>query len=63
MKKKVWIPIVSVLGLIFIPSGVVLAKYGIGSFEAYQEALEYALKGLVEYFEFIIELFKVAIGA
>ncbi len=63
MRKKVWIPIVSVLGLVFIPSAIVLAKSGIDGLEAYEKALEYGLDGLVEYFKFIIELFKVAIGA
>ena len=62
MKKKVWIPIAVVLGLIFIPSGIVLAVSGIDGFAAYQEALEYGLKGLVKFFEFIIELFKTALA-
>jgi len=39
----------------------VLAANGIDGFEAYVEALEYGLSGLVEYFDFIVKLFKAAI--
>ena len=63
MKKRIWIPLAIILGLVFIPSGIVLAKYGIGGLQAYEKALEYGLKGLAEFFEFIIELFKEAVGA
>ena len=31
-------------------------------FEYYLKALEYGLKGLQEYFKFIIELYKISIG-
>ena len=62
MKKKLLVPI-TVLGLILIPNGIILAQQGIDGYQAYLKALEYALLGLKEYFACIIEIFKLAIGA
>ena len=39
-----------------------LANTGIEGFDAFVQALESGLQGLEEYFKFIIELFKVAVG-
>lgn len=44
-----------------IPSGIVLATNGVDGFQAFVQALEYGLSGLGRYFEFIIDLFKIAI--
>ena len=41
MKKKLLVPI-TVLGLILIPNGIILAEYGIDGYQAYLKALEYA---------------------
>jgi len=47
--------------LIGIPATVAIATGSPENFQYYIKALEYGLKGLAEYFRFVIELFKVAI--
>ncbi|RLF82395.1 hypothetical protein DRN38_00045 [Thermococci archaeon] len=63
-KKKIcFIIILAVLGmLVGVPSVVALANGVPELFEYYVKALEYGLKGLSEYFKFIIDLFKVIVG-
>lgn len=61
MKKKLAIIGGIVPATLAIPSGIVLAQQGIEGFEAFIQALEYGLRGLEEYFEFIADLFKIAV--
>lgn len=63
MVKKRLIIIGSIVGAVLIPNGVVLAKTGVDGWEAFVKALEYGLLGLGEYFEFVIDLFNLAMGA
>jgi len=61
--KKAGIGVGILLALLFLTllSGVhVLAASGVDAWQAYEKALWYGLQGLKEYFQFIIELFKVA---
>ena len=62
MKKKLLIIGGVIVDAFVIPSGIVLAVVGIDNFQAYLRALEYGLLGLAEYFDFILDLFKKAIG-
>jgi len=63
-KKKIcFVIILAVLGMfIGVPSTLALAKGVPELFEYYVKALEYGLKGLSEYFKFIIDLFKVIVS-
>lgn len=61
MKKKLLIIGGIVAAALVIPSGIVLAQLGGKGFDAFVQALEYGLLGLVEYFEFIVDLFKIAV--
>ena len=47
---------------LFAPATVALAEGHPEVFNYYLKALEYGLKGLQEYFNFIIELFKTAVS-
>ncbi len=47
--------------IIWVPALTLAATGQIDKFNYYVKALEYGLKGLIEYFKFIIELFKVAV--
>jgi hypothetical protein len=50
-----------IAAMFVLVSGVhVLAAGGVDPWLAYQKALYYMLQGLIEYFKWIVELFKVA---
>jgi len=55
MHRKWWL--IGLIPAIFMAVSVGRA-YASGSLEAYIQALEYGLQGLVEYFKFIVELFE-----
>jgi len=58
MKRKAWLVLVLTPSIFMAVSAS--KAYANGNLEAYIEALEYGLRGLMEYFEFIIALFEVA---
>ena len=62
MKKKLLIIGSIVAVALAIPSGIVWAQLGAEGFDAFVQALEYGLRGLEEYFESIVDLFKVVVG-
>jgi len=66
MRKSRAVLICLILGFfalfIVLPAGVALAEGNPQMFDYYIKALEYGLKGLQEYFNFIIELFKVVLS-
>jgi len=66
MRRNRAVLVAVILGLfalfIVLPAGVALAEGNPQMFDYYIKALEYGLKGLQEYFNFIIELFKVALS-
>ena len=63
-KKAIAIIVVLALLIAFIglPVMVSLAQGNIEKLEAFTRALEYALRGLIEYFKTIIELYKLTIS-
>ena len=63
-KKAIAIVVVLALLIAFIglPVMVSLAQGNIEKLEAFTRALEYALRGLIEYFKTIIELYKLTIS-
>jgi len=61
VKKKLAIILGSVAGAILIPSGVVLAKFGVDDLEAFLATQEAMLDGLVAYFNALIDLFKLVL--
>ncbi|RLE87273.1 MAG: hypothetical protein DRJ67_05140 [Thermoprotei archaeon] len=48
--------------IIWVPALALAATGQVDKFNYYVKALEYGLKGLIEYFNFIVELFKVAVA-
>lgn len=48
--------------IIWVPAIVLAASGNTDKFQYYLKALEYGLKGLSKYFEFIIDLFKAAVS-
>lgn len=63
-KKKICFAIIlAILGmLVGVPGAIAVANGTPELFQYYIKALEYGLKGLSEYFKFIVELFKVITG-
>jgi len=61
VKKKLAIILGSVAGAILIPSGVVLAKFGVDGWEAFTQTQKAMLDGLVAYFNALIDLFKLVL--
>jgi len=59
MKKKLVLASALLVPLLFLSGAPILAASGIDAWRAYTEALEYGLRGLKEYFSFIVELYKV----
>ena len=55
MRKKWWL--IGLIPAVFMAVSTGRAYAG-GNLEAYIQALEYGLQGLVEYFKFIVELFE-----
>lgn len=65
MKKKTIFLIVSIVfltAIIWFPALVLATTDNFDKFQYYVKALEYGLKGLTAYFEFIIKLFRYAVG-
>lgn len=56
------IAVLIITSIIWLPAITFALTDNYDKFQYYVKALEYGLKGLVEYFKFIIELFKVAIS-
>ena len=60
---KILIALLVANGLMLgVPFTVSAACGNLDKFQLYVKALEYGLKGLTAYFDFIIKLFKAAIG-
>jgi cell division protein ZapA (FtsZ GTPase activity inhibitor) len=66
MSKKA-IALIAILALLVVligaPVMVSLAQGNTEKLEAFTKALDYALRGLIEYFKTIIELYKLTISA
>ena len=48
---------------LWLPAVALAVTDQLDKFDYYVKALEYGLKGLIEYFKFVIELFRAAVGA
>jgi len=60
--KKLLLAIPISIGVILGIPATVYAIEGIDNFQAYLEALEYGLLGLIEYFGFVLRLFEMAVS-
>jgi len=56
------ITLLALTSVLWVPAVVCVATGQPDKFQYYLQSLDYLLKGLIEYFEAVIELFKVAVG-
>jgi len=54
--------ILSATAVVWLPGVVCAATGQIDKYQAYLAALDYLLRGLIEYFKAVIELFKTAVS-
>ena len=57
------IALLALTSVLWVPAAVCVATGQPDRFQHYLQALDYLLKGLIEYFKAVIELFKAAVGA
>ena len=60
--RKVLIAVGIAVGIFLAVNGVVLAAAGIDGYQAFLDTQQAALKGLKAYFDFLLDLFKLAIS-